>query len=473
MRKLLLLSGVASLLAAACLSKSDTPPGAALPDGGLPEGSVSTLPDGALPTDAGLDAFVDPTKVTVTVTRDGAPLAGAIVVFHDSTGAVIDSGPTDATGRATHAAVAQMMVTAATEGVSSNGSVLRNLVTFVGVEGGDNLVVFAPPATNTPAPVTMNVPSNPPAASSLRGYTGASDCQAFALPAATTVTASFRRECANATVTYLEVAFGLTGTPTGYSFLKGQPLPTGATNITTMPAWSTAMGSFSVNVTNAGSGSWEAGFRQIADGAPNATSRTFLLTGGAGNATFPTYTGYPEALQSEVMVVTPNLNRASVRAMSRRAANTATSESYDGSQMMPEITAVTVDSATVERPLTSWTAAAPLSAADGGAAILRWTEYLDASYLQHAWIMVVPPGSTSQRAPALPPALAGFAPATPSVTPFVGFVESDLFANYAEVRAKYGLLGFPDYQISGFGMVAPTLPANGHMDTTMNSGNPG
>jgi hypothetical protein len=135
------------------------------------------LPDGPPgPTDAAVDAPVDAPDqplppVTLTITRNGAPVAGVHTYFLNADSSVVATLDTDASGTVTARMAAGGSVTAidpfpdvATSRVTATAVILGNndLRTFMGVKPGDHLVLTQD-APGTPIAFTLNAKALPSA----------------------------------------------------------------------------------------------------------------------------------------------------------------------------------------------------------------------------------------------------------------------------------------------------------------------
>lgn len=457
---------------AACLNASDTPPGYTFPEGGSPD-IVVPPPPPAPPRDAAPDASAPETEagplpVTVVVLRGGAPVANATVAYHDAQGVLVDTKITDAQGRASRLQTTDTMVTVATEGAGANGPE-RRLLTFVGVQPGDTLTAYAPSAPPSPQNVTVVFPSNAPASSvNFSAYVGSNRCSDLVTRGDGNVFFSPSYCAAGPTVAVLAVARDANFAPLGFSFLKAQPIPTAAVTINTLPAWSQNMATFALTATNVSGNTAEISLSQIADGAAWRDIQLATVTGGTASHSFQRFPGYADALQSDLAELEPRANsRASYRTLGKRVAATTASDSLDASQLLPAIDAVTIDETTQARPLVSWTTTGATTSADGGFVAFRWFDTTDAGTVESSWAFVVPPGATSVRAPALPAAIATWAPQTQVIPPAVGFVESDLLATYADLRRMYAAFPLPDLQQGS--PLPPTLPHAGTVRVTANA----
>jgi hypothetical protein len=106
-------------------------------DGGAPSFDAGQQPpiDGSVP-DVAPDAPPGPPSVTVTVTDRNGPKGNVRVVFHDAAGAVLETKLTGADGKASSAGALPAMASALL-----GSGYDRHIVTWTGVENGDDLAV--------------------------------------------------------------------------------------------------------------------------------------------------------------------------------------------------------------------------------------------------------------------------------------------------------------------------------------------
>lgn len=139
------------------------------------DGGHGRLPDGPPgPTDAAVDAPVDvpdqpPPPIALTVTRNGAPVAGVHTYFLNADSSVAATLDTDASGTVTAVMAAGGSVTAidpfpnvvaASRGTAAAVIVGNNdLRTFMGVKPGDHLVLTQNDAPGTTITFTLNAPA--------------------------------------------------------------------------------------------------------------------------------------------------------------------------------------------------------------------------------------------------------------------------------------------------------------------------
>lgn len=125
------------------------------------DSNVGSLPDAPQAPDAAPgDATVTPQPVTLTVTLNGAPVAGVHTYFLNADNSVVKTADTDVNGTASATMVAGGSVTAINPFVSppAGGPVPDDLRTFLGVKPGDHLVLFKGGATPRDVTVTLTAP---------------------------------------------------------------------------------------------------------------------------------------------------------------------------------------------------------------------------------------------------------------------------------------------------------------------------
>jgi hypothetical protein len=154
-----------------------------------------------------------------------------------------------------------------------------------------------------------------------------------------------------------------------------------------------------------------------------------------GNVVFKVAPQFADTFQIGLLGVPASAPAGAQVLVGRRTAPRA-AFGIDFAQALPAIATLTSDLGTPRRPKLSWTSAASLAAADGGAVSLTWS----AGGQKHGWTLVVPPSATAGTvtAPALPNDASAWA--FPDANGAVDgldaiFAESDALAGYAELRA--------------------------------------
>jgi hypothetical protein len=444
-----------------------------------PDASLDAPPDAPADATDAADAAGGPGIVTVHVGNAlGAPESGVVVFFSDASGALLSQATTVPGGDAAAVVSAGSQATALLGGAMSG----YELVTFVGVEPGDTLAVVD--IWNTPdldVKVTA-VPPSPPAgtgsyAVSLGDSTGAS----FASPpgevlaSPTLGTDSFDP----AGFSVLLVAQDGASSVLGYASAKGGPfLPDAGSSVSVAVGgnWMTSYGSVRVNA--AGSAAQEPigltpYLDEISGGSSmyaNSVSDVVVPDAGpfgTNTDTFATHLGYADSFQAGISIYNPTTAQLVVKQVSAPAA--AAGISLDAAQMLPVLTAVTLDASDVARPAMSWTSASPLSSIDGTFAQLAWKTPPDSGApLTGLWTFVVPPAASSLKAPVLPASAAAWAPAPGAIfsgpssySPSVVAEETDLAPNYAAFRRLASALLPKTGIFPTAAQLPPILPADG------------
>lgn len=432
-------------------SSGSLPDGATGFDAAAPDGATAPLPDGAAP-----DATPGPSDaVTVVLTKSGAPVAGVLASLHDDTGAVTASAKSGADGKVSLKTTTSGQLTIAL-GAAGNAQ----LLTYVGVKPGDAIEVAVPDTRN----VRFTVPTLPAGNSGLHVVVGNEACSTNSAGGNPLVLVT--NDCITGPTFAAMGSTFANGTP-WFAFEKDvTPAATGETPVS-LGAWVMG-GTFTFSVTNVPNGSFQGFLGQVADNQAYTSppNNGFVVTAGAGSAVFGIANGYGDGLQPEAQITTANGVYASRRVVAQRIAGTATSATLDlgGNALLPEITSITADSITTARPKVTWTAAAALGGTDSGVIEITWPS--------GKWTFLVPPGTTTVTAPALPTEVATWAPDAP-VDPTAAFFESDLVPGYDVVRQKAASFGFTRVPDIGYAGATPGLPANGTVKATMITQNPG
>lgn len=473
--------GAASVAAVllACASNNSAPgtstgdSGASGSDAG-PRGQDATVADAGstaedAPSGDAANADASGAAVTLTVLLGGAPEPGVVVVFQDTTGAVLSSATTDASGAVSQVVPAGSQVTAV-----MGTALAPNLVTIEGVEPGDTLTVTdtASTATSSGDAIVMSTPAPvwDAAANVVQDfYVGACvgtvgdilNLEPTCFGSGTQYPLLVR---AFAPILDEEVAYtyqtGNTYVPGG-ELEDGGPVPLAVTR-----PWSTSTIAQNVVLAN------------IPDGGPSHSSYLsngfysefgggnpvmFLGTlgsddGGAPSTTFTVHPGFPSFVQTGVYAT--DANGHTFVEVTRSATPTSSQTATVDLSSVPVFTGAsldTTDAGSVARPSVSWSSLSPLSGATGIVAWIPWSDGgSDGGLPTGSWTIVAPPSAANVRAPSLPPAQALWAPqpgASFEPVPTVGAFQGSLVPNYASFRAQWGLVNyFRD---------VPLLPANG------------
>jgi len=456
MRKLVFLALPALALAPLMACEDDSVGGGPSPtfDAGLSDWSAPpTTFDGSTP-DATPDAPVVP-AVSVTVTSVAGPKADVRVVFHDASGAVLDTKLTGGDGKATHTGATPAMVSA----LVMSGS-RHDIVTWTGVEDGDDLQLRADESGEEVGMYSVALSSMPD------GGVGIIDVESPCSDNQTYGTATelpMYRYCTRAQNAVLATARTYSGTVVSHAFKKGNPgVSDGGTGAITLGDFK-APSSFSMTVANLpGESRFDATLLEIADGA-GFRNRWDSWEG--STVTYPTATSFAEAYQATASFGI----FGTARAITKRIAPAASVE-FDYADLLPAIESAVVDASNPRRPVVSWEAAAPTTDADGG--LVRFS-FSGPEGWDYSWTFVVAPGATSVTAPAMPPDAESFLPPAPDSgvdamfsPPKILVVEADVLPGYAAFRRQQGVVLGPEAMYLNDGTL-PALPVNGTFRTSI------
>lgn len=450
MRKfLLVVCGPMALLAAtalvACETETSDGPG---PSFGV-DGSTSPFDgsglDSATPSDGSAPDAAAAGQVTVRISDRSGPRASVRVVFHDASGAVLETKLTGADGKATSSGALPAMASA----LVARGTD-RDIVTWTGLEAGDELALreLVPGSLLGQYDVTLPGPFGGATSYDVR----AGDCSAFT--EGTSALLDLYPGCVSQQGAVLARASDLAGATLAHAFKKGATYPTdGGALAVAMGAWQTPT-NVTVNATGLGPSGADAELVEIADGIG---FRSFEQTLEESSTAFATATGFSDAHQASLLLY-PQPGAKQI--VARRAAPAATI-ALDAAQALPPITATAISGGSARRPVLTWTSSST-AAADGGLVRVRFFGPQDASY---HWTFVIPPGATTVTAPAMPDEANAFLPTaidggpTDFESPEVVFVESDVIPSYAVFRRQQGTLIGLETSFAGFSL--PAMPMNG------------
>lgn len=459
MRRLAFLVGSVPLLAAAVFACEEDQ------SGGGPQLDFDSGPldanrppfDGAPGFDANVpDAPPDAPvarDVTVVVTTGGRPKPNARVVFHDASGAVLETKETGVDGKATSTGAVPAMAS-----VVLGTSTLHHILTWTAIEAGDVLQARdIDESDDVLGDYRVTLPALDDGGA-VRFHAATGDCQQPLSPGESGLL-TIRRHCIGMQGAVLGMARDQADELVGVTFKKGNAVPSdaGALDVA-LPAW-TAPTPFSLSVT---SPSDDLGFAATLDEIVHGIAFSQEAFRGDGTSyPFRIAPSFAEALQATVYFDPFSGSR---RTITKRIAPAA-SLAIDPAEALAPITEAAIDASNARRPKVTWETAG-VANTDGGLVQLRYYGPADADFF---WTLVVPPGSLTATAPAMPAELDGLLPeadAGPSVywPPEVHFVETDLLANYAAFRRQPALLPWLDRgYLSG---IMPVLPANGTFRVT-------
>jgi len=451
---------------------------AACDDGGSSSGGDFTLdggggfetgpqPDGSVapPDDAGTDAPVTGSGVTVTVLKGTKPVNGARVLFHDASGALTSELDTDVTGKVTSATVPNMVTVIGFEGATGGA---MSLVTWVDVAAGDSMVALVPPDEDVSEPIgyySMVYPT----------YAGATTYEAQATRSCVegqaappgTILLPIYAYCTGATAGTILMRGNGTGTP-GYTFVKGVAKPSGGATVTApaFPSFTTGA-AVTLRSTNLAGPDITGDYTLVSDGQVFYPGNPSGTVNGAGQL-WPSPIGFADAVQSITLSeeFPPAgdayiLTRGFVR---REAAPTAAATiTHDFANALSKIATFDLvpDAAAPARPTLQWTTTGALTGHDGGAVRMIWSTPGEfTSY--HRWTFVVPPGKTSVKAPVLPTLLQTVVPGANAESDIAVFFDASLITTYTQVKA----LPMPTSGDLELLDVYKPLPANGEVRYT-------
>jgi hypothetical protein len=469
-----LLVSVGSVAAFACVSSSnDAPPNPDVDasvdqtDAGSFDASPttpdaredSTIVDAGQGLDTGAVESGGANVVTVVVTTQltGAPESGVTVVFQDATGAVLGTTTTDANGSASQADVGGEVT------VLLGTALQPVLVTIFGVQAGDVLNVTDVTAfvqTQGQAIVTA-VPATPPAGTTTYlAQVGSCSADFAAPPGTVSLYAGTNSSCVSrGKFPLLVTAQNANADPIGFAFQNGNTFVSdGGTSIALAGAW-TAPGSMTIGVTNA-PGNYatsDVELDEIANGIEIASTSNLSADGGVGSTTVVSHPGYADFVESKLGV--SGSGQAFQQVATRTAAPGATgSVSFDLAMVLPTIQSASIATTDPTRPTISWTTSASTASTAGTLFVFSWAGN---GGLSGGWTMVVPPGTTSVQAPALPSDAGTWVPpAHPDFTgPAMWIVSGDALPTYAAARAS--LQATFALSPTSFSNAVPILAADG------------
>ena len=423
-----------------------------------PEPDSSTTP-----ADTGTDSPTPQPGVTVMLLRGTTGVAGADVVFHDTSGAVLETKQTGADGKANStlgAVQASVLFGAVNQ---------RHIITWTSAADGDTLVALDD-TTDDPVGSIIATPQGSFADAGASGF-GALVGNCSLASRTSPFTIPIQRSCTRAKEAVLAQATDANANLIGYAFAKAQALPPPDAGAAT-----SALGPWLLPST----------IGVIAQNTPTGDTFTISLTEIANDLPFPNQTGRPARLQTlpTAFSVAPGFADAYQIGVSVGSGTTlgavhgfgariapAASTTVPYVSALPVIDSVTLASTDITRPQLDWTTAGnvSLATADGGVVMLTWFDRLENI---GTWSFVVPPGSKGVTAPAMPPALAtslphgqmGTTPPSTFDTPSVTFAESDAIADYGAFRAAVGVALPLDATPTSSPL--PVVPVNGKYELT-------
>jgi hypothetical protein len=179
--------------------------------------------------------------------------------------------------------------------------------------------------------------------------------------------------------------------------------------------------------------------------------------------------GFADALLAGFIIRTDNAADSHKRQLvAKQVAGTTTTIDIDLAQALPKIDDASVAGENVRRPEFAWTG--NTTNTDGGIVRIQFNGTEEGIY---RWTLVVPPGSSAVKAPALPTEAASFLPPEDASVEetyydqYVVFVEADVLPSYKEFRQQQGSLVTLD-RMNNFTayLELPPMPVNGTFRAT-------
>lgn len=465
MRRFVVFAGplVAAAFAFACEDDPSSSPGTQFPEAGTFDSSRpefdSSVPDAGPGPDA-----ATPQPVTVVVSDFvGGPVQDVTVVFHDASGAVLETKKTDTFGKATSAV--NPAVAMATVALRPTGP-QRELLTWTGVQGGDVLPVVLPP-NDTIAQFEINLPGQFTGdGGPTFNYTAQiGGCQAYSTIPNEPITVYVDPYCYRGMGAVLVSGSNANDVIVAHALKKPVASVTDAGLVTvTTDAWKAPPSDVTVSIANTTDTTGRTWFQQIANQTAFPESKDL---GDVYQAQFKAASGtFVEGYNASVFFTT---GFQATRVLGKRVAPTAT-VAFDATQLPPALTAAAVDPNARKRPVATWTG--NMGAMKGGLVRMSWMDMQQESYTK--WSIVVPANNAATgtiTAPALPATFDDILPlgdgggnaweATPEVT----FVDSDLLPDYAAWRKLQGVV-LPFSIVQGGNVEQAVLPQNGSFRIT-------
>ncbi len=435
MRRLFIFAGplVVAAFAFACENDPSGGPGG---DFRLDAGAFdATQPtdDAARPDARQPDAPQPVTVVVSSLTGVGQP--DVTVVFHDESGAVLETKKTGTDGKAASAVSPEIAMATV---VFGEGTRRRELLTWTGVQGGDVLPAVVP-AGDTLAEVQITIPGQFTGAGgpTFNYYAQVGDCEYYSTIANEPIRVFVEPYCYTGAGAVLVAGSNTNDIIVAHAVKKPVALATdgGVTEITT-DTWMVPTTDVTVSLTNS-SAPGRAFFHQIAN--ETAFGQRADVPGDPKEVTFKAAGSFADAYNAAVVFE----SGASARSVGKRVAPASTI-AIDGAQIPPALTGGTV-SAIGSRPKLEWTG--NMGAMKGG--LVRATWFDRSTEGTTAWSVIVPANNAaagSVTAPALPASLEGTLPladgggSTWDTDAEVVFVDSDLVPDYAAWRRMQATL---------------------------------
>lgn len=381
-------------------------------------------------------------RATVAVYDDGRPAADRWVVFHDAAGNVTSTARTDKDGKVSGTVTSGSMVTV------GYGTSIRHLVTVMGVEPNDAIVIGEEEdeggADTSICRTAVSLPGKRANAARYEVALGVGPAEADpAKPLRLSVVERFVRD---GRFQVLAEAFDTAGEPLAFSHAWGTGCSkdAGAAVEVRLPPWSEDYRPFVVSVSPSEAGA----------GAAKVEARMSIDLGGPGDR-FDR--GRKEAdlrgpTTLHFLVPRPLGTRAKLKATFAYEGSPDRSVLEDRRRDMPEdvtldpaeallprVSDAVVDGAGGARPSVRWRIAREHAKADAVVARLTWPKTGE-----HAWTIVAPPDAPPRIAlPALPDELAAWRPDAQPITASVALLDASFLDGFADVKKK-GLAALED-----------------------------
>ncbi len=373
-------------------------------------------------------------SVEVTVVDFGGPVPGIDVVFHDATGAPIDTQRTDASGIAT----AEMRDPGAIT-VASFGTIIPGwyeLASVLGVTPGDAITIDLgddPRRNETVSVARISLEPFPGAAT----YAVATCTSGWGSAVGTPIELDVARRCLDEAGDFrvFAEAKDAAGARIAFTWIDAHARIPSATEVA-MPAWRTELYAVDVLATGVPEDATLVHTSAAFQGDANAAAdyrdfRPPLSESVTAQLRVPVM---PGTLERSLFVAFRDPDRDSFSSLVTMSPALDPTWRVDGSELLPRVSGVVAD-ATVDPTLVHFRAHGDLAIADGAMAVLDWD-----LPTEHRWVVYAPPDVTSPiRLPRLPRELAPWGPsADVTVNTSVMFWESTETSGYEDVRVRPG-----------------------------------
>jgi len=422
--------------------------------------------------DAGDSAAIDAplSPVTLTITSPAGPESGTPVVFHDPSGTQLGVVTTDVTG------AASMLVPAGSMATAIFGTPDQStLVSIAAVQPGDMIAIMDPTTQQSGFSASPNIQlpdAAPPQGTTQFQFIVADNCSTQVGSDTQGTSVDIDSTCVgpNGLFPVLVLAEDEGGDALAFAFQDDNPSEAdggGTPDVSLSRNYSSTFGTDAVETTNADPDQLaltEASVRQIADGVSYTERQSIeVQDDGSSQTNFTIEPGFASSLQTEVDVGNGGSLVATV--VREAAPSLSGTDSFDMSQLPPEIENATIDMSNVETPNIEWQSSAPLSNGTSGVVIsVGWNGQDGENPQNGTWILVVPSTVTTVSPPALSDSVAAYSPAGVSGWSLSGVVAvgGSLAPNYDVFRGFVGgvLTAFGPAEGTSFPVV-PVLPANG------------